>query len=153
MRVPQKGVSRELFIGGRAVRIGESLLPGVSPSRRLQLIGSTSYPFPLPPASTRPPSGFPRDSPSPADSILHSVEDFSVMRDRHTGDSPLTTPQRALRDEEQAHVDSMVVAKDAALSHSPEALRARRKRSEGSSQTGNPRVPITHHGKIFSLIG
>ena len=73
--------------------------------------------------------------------LSHDGEDFSAMRDGHTGDSPLTTQQQALRDEEQAHVDSMVVAKDSALSHSTEALRARRKRSEGCSPPA-PASPV-----------
>lgn len=61
---------------------------------------------------------------------------FSAIRNRKDGStdvSPLTTQQKALREEEQAHVDSMAVAKDAALSHSAQALHASRKRSEGFS--------------------
>lgn len=70
-------------------------------------------------------------------------QDFSAMREGHTGDSPVNTQQQqqALRDEEQAHVDSMVVAKDSALSHSTEALRARRKTSEGCSPPA-PASPV-----------
>lgn len=70
-------------------------------------------------------------------------DDFSVIRDRNNGSSisPPSELQKALKEKEQAHVDSMGAAKDAALSHNPDALRASRKHSEGKSPP-EPSSPV-----------
>jgi hypothetical protein len=70
-------------------------------------------------------------------------DDFSAIRDRQNGSSksPPSQLQKALKEKEQAHVDSMGVAKDAALSHHIDALRASRKRSEGKSPP-EPSSPV-----------